>query len=123
MTIKGIDLFIQTYNLMKCDAFTPGEIDLSWGVDALKRLQTQAKFPFLLANLLERRTQKPVFQPYLIKEMGGMKIGLFGLLSNRFPIDGPPEDKEKYLIEDPIEAATKMVAELKEKRVFCKSSG
>jgi len=97
------------------DAFTPGEIDLSWGIDAIKGLQKEAKFPFLLANLLEKRTQKPVFQPYLIKEMGGIKIGLFGLLSNRFPLAGPPGDKEKYLVRDPIETATKIVAELREK--------
>ena len=116
MTARGVDLFIKTYNLMGYDAFTPGEIDLSWGIAALKELAKQAKFEFLLANLFERTTQKPVFRPYLIKEMAGIKIGLLGLISNRFPIDGPPGDKEKYLIGDPIEAATKVVAELKEKR-------
>ncbi len=116
MAAQGVDLYIKTYNLMGYDAFTPGEIDLSWGIDALKKLHKQTKFKFLLANLFERRTQKPVFQPYLIKEMGGIKIGLLGLISNRFSIDEPPEDKEKYLIGDPIEAATKIVAELKERR-------
>jgi hypothetical protein len=109
-----IDLFIKTYNLMGYDSLTPGEIDLSWGIAELKKISKQAKFTFLLANLLERQTQKPVFRPYLIKELGGIKIGLLGLISNRFPLEGPSGGREeKYQIAEPIEAARKIVTDLK----------
>ena len=31
LTSLKADLYLQTYNLMGYDAFTPGEVDLSWG--------------------------------------------------------------------------------------------
>ena len=107
------DLYMKSYNLMDYDAFTPGELDLSFGVGDLIKMSQQAKFPFLAANLINVKSNEPVFKPYAIKEIEGMKVGLFGLLSNRFPLGGPPEEKEKYRITDPIEAAKKAIGALK----------
>jgi hypothetical protein len=106
-------LYIKAYNLMRYDALTPGEIDLSLGVEELKKASKPAKFPILLANLLDQRTKRPVFVPYLIKKTGGGKIGLFGLVSDRFSLPGPPGEKESFQIVDPIETARKFIAELK----------
>jgi hypothetical protein len=100
---------------MGYDSFTPGEIDLSWGVVELKKISQQAKFTFLLSNLLDEETKKPVFAPFLIKNMVGAQIGLFGLISDRLSLSGPPGDKEKYQITEPIEAARKVITELKKK--------
>lgn len=112
--LKG-SLYINAYNQMGYDAFTPGEIDLSMGVEELKRAGTQAKFPILLANLFDKRTKRPVFVPYLIKKTGGGKIGLLGLVSDRFSLSGPPGEKENFQIAEPIETARKVIAELKKK--------
>ena len=76
-------------------------------------MSQQANFPFLAANLLNGKSNEPVFKPYVIKEVRGMKVGIFGLISNRFSLGGPPEEKEKFKITDPIEAAKKAVAALK----------
>jgi len=108
-------LYLKAYNLMGYDAFTPGEVDLSLGIDKLKRISKQAKFSFLLANLLERRAQKPVFKPYIIKEMGGIKIGLLGLTSRDFSLQNPASEKEKYYLAEPIATARKIISELKKK--------
>ena len=107
------DLYMKSYNLMDYDAFTPGELDLSFGVGDLVKMSQQAKFPFLVANLINVKSNQPVFRPYAIKEIDGMKVGIFGLLSNRFPLGGPPEEKDKFQITDPIEAARKAVGALK----------
>jgi hypothetical protein len=115
-TLKA-DLFLETYNLMKYDAFTPGEVDLSWGIAELKKMSQKAEFAFLLTNLREVKTKKPVFQPYLIKEMGGTRVGLFGLLSNRFSGSLHPRDKEAFQLTDPLEAARQVIDELKQKKV------
>jgi hypothetical protein len=109
------DLYMKSYNLMGYDAFTPGELDLSFGVGDLIRMGQQAKFPFLAANLINVKSNETVFMPYLIKKTQGMKVGLFGLLSNRFPLGGPPEEKEKFRITDPIEAAKKAIGALKKR--------
>ncbi len=110
--LKG-DLYMKTYNLMGYDAFTPGELDLSFGVDRLLQLSQRAQFPLLAANLMDSRSRKPVFQPYRIKEVRGIKIGLIGLISNQYALEIPPEEKGKYSLEDPVETATELVAKLK----------
>jgi hypothetical protein len=119
LTALKADLFLQTYNLMGYDAFTPGEVDLSWGVAELKVMSQKAKFSFLLANLLDGKTRKPVFQPYLIKEMGGIRVGLLGLLSNRFSGSLHPQDKETFRLAEPMEVAGQVIDELKKKK--CKA--
>ena len=74
----------------------------------------KAKFPILLANLQDRKTQKPVFQPYLIKEMG-IRVGLLGLVSDRFAGSLPLQDKETFNLAEPMEAAREVIEELKKK--------
>jgi len=111
------DLFMKTYNLMGYDAFTPGELDLFFGVGNLVQMSQQANFPFLAANLLNSETKKPVFKPYIIKEVQGGKVGLLGLISKRHPLGmgGPPEEKGKFYLADPIETAKKIVPQLRKK--------
>lgn len=111
-----IDLFMQTYNLMGYDAFTPGEIDLSLGINELQRISKKANFPFLLTNLLDKKTKKSAFRPYHIKNLQGLKIGLLGLISPSLANHLSPADKEKYQIVDYVEAAGKTITELKNKK-------
>ncbi len=98
---------------MGYDAFTPGELDLAFGVDRLSQLSKEAQFPFLAANLMDSRSGKPVFPAYRIKEVRGIKIGLIGLISNRYPLENPPEEKGKYFLEDPEKTAKGLVTQLK----------
>ena len=108
-----IELYLKTYSKMKYDAFTPGDTDLSLGVQELVRISRQAQFPFLSANLMDRKSKKPVFSPYRIKKAGGIKIGLFGLISNNFHLRQSTGDRENYYLADPVAAARKVSAELK----------
>lgn len=101
---------------MGYDAFTPGEVDLSWGVDKLLRISKQAKFAFLLANLMDRQSKKPVFRSYLVKKLEGMKIGFLGLISNRLHLSWSPGEEAKFYLADPIVVAKKVVTELKKRK-------
>ncbi len=112
------DVYMKAYNMMGYDAFTPGELDLSLGLDDLIKMSQQANFPFLAANLLNSQSNEPIFKPYIIKEMKevrGLKVGIFGLISNHLRMEGALEEKGKYKITDPVEAAGKAVAALKRK--------
>lgn len=111
-----IDLFMQAYNLMRYDAFTPGEIDLSLGISELQGISKKANFPFLLTNLLDKKTKKPVFRPYLIKDLAGLRIGLMGLVSPTLANHLSPADRDRYHIVDYGEAARKVIEELKNKK-------
>jgi hypothetical protein len=109
-------VYMKAYNLMGYDGFTPGELDLSLGIDDLIKMSQRATFPFLAANLLNHQSNEPIFKPYVIKEIKevpGMKVGIFGLISDRFSSGGPPARREKFNIADPIDTAKKVVGVLK----------
>jgi len=104
-------VYMKAYNMMGYDAFTPGDLDFSLGIDDLIKMSQQADFPFLAANLLNGQSNEPIFKPYVIKEIKGvrgMKVGIFGLISNRFS-----SGREKFKIADPIDTAKKVVGVLK----------
>lgn len=108
------DLYMKAYNHMGYTAFTPGELDLALGLDELREMSRQAHFPFLAANLVHVQSKEPVFHPYVIKEIAGLKVGLFGLISNRFSQTGGPAEKDNpYQITDPFDAGEKIVATLR----------
>lgn len=110
-----IDLFLQSYNFMHYDGFTPGEADLALGVAELLKRSRQASFPFLSANLMDRQSDKPVFTPYVIKTSGGMKIGIFAVMADGFDLPSSSADGEQYFLENPVDAARKIISDLKAK--------
>ncbi len=101
---------------MEYDAFTPGEIDLSLGIKELQKLSKKANFAFLLTNLVDKKTKKPAFRPYFIKDVANLKIGLIGLISPTLARSLAPADKDKYEIGDYLKAAGQAISELKKKR-------
>lgn len=50
----------------------------------LTDLTQKAKFQLVSANLVEKKNHQPFFKPYVIKEISGLKVGIFGLLDDRF---------------------------------------
>jgi hypothetical protein len=69
---------------MGYDVVNVGEKDLMIGLKFLSEMSRKAKFPFISANLVDKKTGKGVFKPYVIKEIAGLKIGIFGLLDDTF---------------------------------------
>ncbi len=111
-----VDLFLEAYNRMGYNALVPGENDLALGVQYLLGKKEKAKFPFLLANLVDRKNGKPVFSSVIVKDLNGIRVGVFGLLSDDYLRNGPSEEKERFQLLPPIEAAHKVVQELKKKK-------
>jgi hypothetical protein len=69
---------------MGYEAVNVGEKDLMMGLKFLSDLSQRAKFPFISSNLVDKKTQKEVFKPFVIKEVAGLKIGIIGLLDDQF---------------------------------------
>jgi 2',3'-cyclic-nucleotide 2'-phosphodiesterase (5'-nucleotidase family) len=61
------------------DAFTPGNGEFYFGVENLMRQTSLVKFPSLLANVVYKKNGKRLFQPYMIKEVAGVKIAIIGV--------------------------------------------
>jgi 2',3'-cyclic-nucleotide 2'-phosphodiesterase (5'-nucleotidase family) len=106
-------LFIGSLNLMEYDALGIGDDDLTLGKDFLIDLSKKARFPFLSSNLVDVESKKPVFQAHAIKEVNGIRIGIFSLISPDV-FSGPQDPRLKGLIiQDPVETAQRITRELK----------
>jgi 2',3'-cyclic-nucleotide 2'-phosphodiesterase (5'-nucleotidase family) len=108
-------LILEGFNLMGYDALGIGDDDLTLGRDFLMEMAKKAQFPFLSSNIINEDSGKLLFQTYLLKEIAGMKIGIFGLSSPDL-FTGPNDLRKKGLIfRDPVETAQAMVRELQPK--------
>jgi 2',3'-cyclic-nucleotide 2'-phosphodiesterase (5'-nucleotidase family) len=105
-------LIVESLNLMGYDAIGIGDDDLSLGKEFLLELSGKAKFPFLSSNLLDEKSGKLLFQSYLVKEMKGLKIGIFSLLSPETFLTSSDPRKKGIIVRDPIETAQEMIREL-----------
>ena len=101
------EYILEAYRLTGCDAFNVGEADLCLGLAHLQELKKKAQFPFLSANLADKKSGRPLFEPFIIKETAGMKTGILGLFSRAGRAD------PAVIVRDPVAAAKKTVAELR----------
>ena len=62
-------------------AGTIGNHEFDWGVDQLLEMTVGACYPFVVANVLNPDTNKPIFAPYLVTEVDGIKVGIIGVIS------------------------------------------
>lgn len=79
-----LNLLIHSYNQMGYDAVNVGEKDLMMGLPFLLEVASKAKFSFVSANLVDKKSGKYILKPYVIKEIAGLKVGILGLLDDQF---------------------------------------
>jgi 2',3'-cyclic-nucleotide 2'-phosphodiesterase (5'-nucleotidase family) len=105
-------LIIDSFNLMGYDAMGIGDDDLNLGKDFLLEISKRAKFPIISSNAFDEGSEKPLFQTSVVKEISGLRIGIFSLLSPDIFV-GPSDPRKKGLIiRSPVETARDMVNEL-----------
>ena len=78
-TVTQKDVHIQFMNAAGYDAMTVGNHELDFGIDNLKALAKDADFPILCADMTTEADGKTVFDSNKIFEIGGVKVGVFGL--------------------------------------------
>lgn len=113
--VKG-DSIAKAMNVMGYDAMTAGNHDFNYGYDRLKEIEKTLKFPILSANV-KTKDKKDAFKPYMIKEVKGIKVGIFGLSTPETATKTNPKNVEGVTFENPIETSKKMVQELKKENV------
>jgi 2',3'-cyclic-nucleotide 2'-phosphodiesterase (5'-nucleotidase family) len=76
---------VEMLNLIGYEGWTPGNHDFDISYDNFRNLAAVARFPVVTANLVDEKSGKPVAgKEYLLLEKGGLKIGVFGLMSSEF---------------------------------------
>lgn len=113
--VRKARLIVDAYNYMGYQAMAVGAFELAAGMDELLDLAKRAKFPFLSANLANRKTGELYFKPHTILEAGGVRVGVIGLTLDSLTrpyLDEVAPDAE---LRDPVAAVRKSAAELRDK--------
>ena len=75
--LTGGEAIVSIMNVMGYDAAIPGNHEFDYGVEQFLALTEKANYPYLSCNFT--KNGEPVLKPWLIKEIGGMKIGFVGV--------------------------------------------
>ncbi len=106
---------VDVMNLVGYDAMVPGNHDFNYGYDRLLELNDMAKFPIIAANMQpEPETGIRLLDKSIIKDIDGLKVGIFGLATPETKYKSNPKNTEGIEFKAPVEAARNMVAKLKD---------
>jgi 5'-nucleotidase/UDP-sugar diphosphatase len=81
----------------------------------LKKQQEWAGFPFLAANVYEQDSGRRAFTSTVIKDVGGLKVGIVGLLTEDTPHIAAKANTEGLSFRPVCEEARELVSTLREK--------
>jgi 2',3'-cyclic-nucleotide 2'-phosphodiesterase (5'-nucleotidase family) len=106
---------VELFNAIPYDAVVVGNHDFDNTEARLKALVAQLKMPVLGANVYDEKTHKRVgyLKPWIIKNIGGAKVGIFGLLTTNMRNLTFPENFAGLEFRDEIAEARDDVAALK----------
>jgi 5'-nucleotidase len=86
-------------------------------MDVLLQRMSEAKFEWVISNVVDRQTGKPVggAPPYLIRTFGSLKVGIIGLCLTTEGIND--EMRRRLEIVNPLQAAAKYLPAIQAERV------
>jgi 2',3'-cyclic-nucleotide 2'-phosphodiesterase (5'-nucleotidase family) len=111
--VARADVFLRAMSRAGYAGLNVGAHELALGLADLRRLAATHHIPLLSANLYDM-AGKPAFQRTFIKQVGPLKVGVFGLIA------GQPMDvlntlqKQGLRVESPNPVATTVVKELQQ---------
>ena len=109
------DPMMLAMNALHYDAMAVGNHEYNFGLDVLNKARREAKFPWLSANTYKVGTNETYYQPYIVKEVNGVRVGILGLTTPGVPTW---ENKPNYAgleFHAPIDEAKKWVEVLRTK--------
>ena len=97
------------------DAMAVGNHEYNFGLPVLEKARREAKFPWLSANTYDKGTSKTHYQPYIVKEIAGVRIGVLGLTTPGIPNWDNAQNYEGLEFREPLKEAQKWVQILRVK--------
>ncbi|MGE5313989.1 MAG: bifunctional metallophosphatase/5'-nucleotidase [Acidobacteriota bacterium] len=89
---KGAAL-VPILNALQFDAMS-AHWEFGFGPAVLQQRTHELSYPMLASNVYEKATGKPVFPSYIVKDIGGLRIGITGIASNIVDKTMPPSYSE-----------------------------
>jgi 2',3'-cyclic-nucleotide 2'-phosphodiesterase (5'-nucleotidase family) len=110
------DPMMTVMSILGYDAMCVGNHEYEFGWDVLNKARSEARFPWLSANTYKKGTDQSYFEPFLIKQVSGVRVGILGLTTPAMPsLDDPERYYSKIEAREPVSEARKWVAILRER--------
>ncbi|MFF3908394.1 bifunctional metallophosphatase/5'-nucleotidase [Streptomyces sp. NPDC001848] len=105
-------------NAMRYDAAALGNHEFNYGIDVLRKFESQCHFPLLGANALDAKTLRPAFRPYTVKRIRvpgapDIKVGILGLTNPGIALWDKDNVSGKMVFPGLVEQAKKYVPRLR----------
>ncbi|MBS9778026.1 MAG: bifunctional UDP-sugar hydrolase/5'-nucleotidase [Gammaproteobacteria bacterium] len=97
------------------DAMALGNHEFDNPISILKQQSEWANFPFLSANIYDKKTGKRIYEPYKIFQKDDVKIVVIGLTTEDTQKIGNPEYISGLEFKNPVEEAKTLIPQIKEK--------
>lgn len=107
------DPVMLSMNAMGFDAMAVGNHEYNFGLKVLEKARHEARFPWLSANTYRKGTHETHFKPYLVKEIGGVRVGILGLTTAGIPNWENAENYAGLEFREPVNEARKWVGVLR----------
>ena len=101
---------VELMNMAGYSLMVPGNHEFNFGWERLVELGEMADFSFITANVI--KDGQPLFQPYHIITVAGIRLGFFGLTTPGTPVMTHPNNVIGIDFTDPVEASRRSVAAL-----------
>ena len=99
-------------NLIGYDAMTVGNHEFDNPLPVLLKQEKWAGFPFLSANIFYKDTGKPVFKPWIMKDLEGVKVAVMGLTTEDTESQTLKENVKDIRFDNAIDTAKAWVPKL-----------
>jgi 2',3'-cyclic-nucleotide 2'-phosphodiesterase (5'-nucleotidase family) len=101
-------------NYIGYDAQTAGNHDFNYGYERLIELDGLTNHSVLTSNVVDASGES-ILPPYVIKNVNGLLVGIFGITTPETTYKTHPKNVEGLTFKEPVEVAAEMVAELESK--------
>jgi len=108
---------IAALNAAGLDIATLGNHEFDFGPDVLRERMKESRFAYTVANVIDKQTGQPFggASRYIIKELGGVRVGIFGLLLAETASVSAPGPGVRF--DDPIAVGKEVSRELRRQGV------
>ena len=121
---NGGRLMVDLLGRLGYDAWTLGNHDFDWGAEKTEAMLAASRPPVLTANVERGGVTAGGFDgawknvlPWTVREVGGFRIGLVGLITPGLPFWLPPDTLGGVAPLDPVDVLKRAVAEVRGEKV------
>ena len=100
---------VELMNRMELDAMVVGNHEFDFGQGVLRKRIAEAHFPVLGANVEGLDT----LQPYVIKETGGVRVAVLGVVTEDTPVATHPKNVAGLRFRPPVETVSRFLPRLR----------